>query len=257
MLSVQRMVKNTSWHNVHRWYADLVGTRGQYYHEHVVLPGASKLLNFSPHTKLLDLGCGQGILSRSLPKEAFYVGVDAAKGLIEEAKRLDKRPNHRYVLADVTKEIPLKEYDFTHATILLALQNMKEGDQCVKNAAKHLRIDGKLLIVLNHPCFRIPRQSGWGIDEGKKLQYRRIDRYLSPMMIPITMHPGQGKNSPVTWSFHYPLETYFSWINKAGLVVSNVEEWSSTKESEGKAAKMENRSRAEIPLFLAILAEKK
>jgi len=42
-----------------------------------------------------------------------------------------------------------------------------------------------LVIVLNHPCFRIPRQSGWGIDEKNKLQFRKVIKYMSPMEIPL------------------------------------------------------------------------
>lgn len=250
------MAQNTSWQNVHRWYAESVGNRGQYYHEHVVLPGALKLLALNEHSKLLDVGCGQGVLSRQIPKETFYVGIDAAQGLVDEARRLDRRPNHRFFVTDATQPYPFEENDFTHAAILLALQNMQKGDVCIQNTASHLRHNGKLLLVLNHPCFRIPRQSGWGIDATKKLQYRRVDRYLSPIMIPITMNPGQKEKSPVTWSFHFPLHTYFTWLNSAGMAVTAIEEWASDKESDGKAAKMENRSRAEFPLFLAILAQK-
>jgi hypothetical protein len=37
-----------------------------------------------------------------------------------------------------------------------------------------------MVLLLTHPCFRVPRQSGWGWDEQRKLQYRRVDRYLTP-----------------------------------------------------------------------------
>jgi len=38
-------------------------------------------------------------------------------------------------------------------------------------------------------------------------------------------------------------------------VIEKIEEWASDKDSVGKAAKMENRARAEIPLFMAIQAK--
>jgi len=41
-----------------------------------------------------------------------------------------------------------------------------------------------------------------------------------------------------------------------GLVIKDIEEWRSEKESQGKWAKMEDRAREEFPLFLAILGEK-
>ena len=69
------------------------------------------------------------------------------------------------------------------------------------------------------------------------------------------MHPGKG-DSPVTWSFHRPLSEYFKILKDNRFTVQILEEWSSDKESEGSAARMENRARAEIPLFLAIKAIK-
>jgi len=38
-----------------------------------------------------------------------------------------------------------------------------------------------------------------GIDEANKIEYRRINRYFTPLKIPITTHPGEAKSS-VTWS---------------------------------------------------------
>jgi hypothetical protein len=110
---------------------------------------------------------------------------------------------------------------------------------------------------MNHPCFRIPRQSSWKVDDEQKIQYRRIDRYTSPMKIPIQAHPSKGQSSATTWSFHHPLASYSQWLNETGFVIELIEEWHSNKVSTGKAAKMENRSREEIPLFLAIKAKKK
>jgi hypothetical protein len=46
------------------------------------------------------------------------------------------------------------------------------------------------------------------------------------------------------------------WLKLAGLVMTDLAELTSDKESVGKAAKAENRSRAEIPLFLVIQFKK-
>ena len=99
-------------------------------------------------------------------------------------------------------------------------------------------------------------QSSWKIDPENKIQYRRIDKYMSPMKIPIQTQPSKGVQSTQTFSFHHPLSDYSRWLKDAGFVISMIEEWCSDKESDGGAAKMENRSRAEIPLFMAIVAHK-
>lgn len=246
----------TSWHHVGPWYDKLVGDKGQYFHEHVVIPKTIRLLDLKQGSTLLDLACGQGILARKVPKDVSYLGIDAASFLIRKAQEYDRNQRHKYQIGDITKSLTTSQHNFTHATIILALQNIEFPEKALTTASNHLVTGGVLVLVINHPCFRIPRQSGWGIDEKNKLQYRRINRYMSPMSIPIDMHPGSNSRSTQTWSFHFPIQDLTTFLQRAGFVIERIEEWSSDKESVGKAAKMENRGRSEIPLFMAIRAKK-
>ncbi|MEI8124862.1 MAG: class I SAM-dependent methyltransferase [Parachlamydiaceae bacterium] len=249
--------RSTSWEPVQKWYNKTVGDSGHYYHEHIVIPGVLRLLGLtSAPASLLDIACGQGILGRSIPRHVEYMGVDISPSLIKNAKSQDPLPNHGYMVGDALKPLPLKKQDFSHAAIVLAIQNMEHPKQAFENASRHLVSKGHLVIAMNHPCFRIPRQSSWKIDEEQKTQYRRIDRYSSPLDIPIQANPSKGEESVSTWSFHRSLADYSRWLYEAGFLIELIEEWHSDKESTGKAAKMENRCREEIPLFLAIKALK-
>lgn len=255
--------RTTSWQPVASWYNKITGEGGHYYHEHVVIPNVLRLLelNFKSQVsniKLLDVACGNGVLGKALVRSDLasidYTGIDIAPSLIAEAKKTDHNPKHKYIVADATKSLNLNE-KFTHAAIILALQNTQNPLNFLKNTSEALVPNGKLVIVLNHPCFRIPRQSSWGIDQNTKMQYRRIDKYMSPMEIPITAHPGE-RFSPNTLSYHFPISTYSKMLKEAGFVIELIEEWTSDKESVGKNSKMENRARNEFPLFMAIVAKK-
>lgn len=250
--------QSSSWENVGNWYHGIVGEEGHYYHQNIIMPGLIKFIKLTPfeNPSMLDLACGQGILARYIPEHYQYVGVDLSPTLIKAAKSTDKSAKHEYIVTDVTKPLPIKRKDFSHAAVVLALQNIEFPDQLFKNASSHLRQGGRFMIVINHPCFRIPRQSSWKIDEEKKIQYRRIDKYYNPMQIPIQAHPSKGEQSVSTLSFHFPLSSYSKWLYEAGFRIELIEEWCSNKVSTGAAAKMENRSREEFPLFMAISAVK-
>jgi ubiquinone/menaquinone biosynthesis C-methylase UbiE len=251
-------IKDTSWNKVAPWYSKIVGKEGHYYHEHVVIPGVLRLLNLKNEDTLVDLACGQGILARKIPKIKKYLGLDLAKELIKEAKDRNHDNNHEFMVCDLSKLLRDREEKFDKATIILALQNIEQAENIIGNAATYLKKGGQLVIVINHPSFRIPRQSGWRIDEENKQQQRFINRYLSPLKIPIDMNPSEKnreQNKKITWSFHHSLQDYSQMLFKVGFMIEKIEEWSSDKESTGKAAKMENRARAEIPLFMAISAK--
>jgi len=241
-------MKDTSWKEVGKWYDRIVAKDGHYFHKEVIFPHLMNWLTLKKGDSLLDLGCGQGVLARKLPQDIQYVGLDMASNLIEKAK--DYSASHQFFVRDVTKPFKLDQKDFSAATFILSLQNIQEPGKALKQVYSHLKPGGKLILVLNHPCFRIPRQSHWDIDPDKKMQSRKVDRYLSPMEIPIEL---QGTK---TFSFHFSLSDLCGFLFEAGFVISRLEEWISNKESTGKWAKMENRARKEFPLFLALEATK-
>ena len=240
-----------TWDSSEKWYTSCVGEKGHYYHQKIVIPNVLKYVAKS--RSLLDLGCGQGVLARYLAKDVEYLGVDQSKALIQSAKKLSK--DRRFIVSDVTEPLELEKNEFEVVTLILCLQNMEKGQEVVQNAHKHLKKNGKFLIVINHPCFRIPRQTSWCIDEKMKLQYRRVNAYMSEMEIPIQTSPSKGNKSKTTMSYHNPLSTYFEWLHPL-FTVTKLEEWCSDKVSVGRKAKIENRARTEFPLFLALIANK-
>ncbi len=251
--------ETTSWEGVSSWYNKAVGDEGHYYHKNVIIPKLTAhiaSISTNPNTALLDLACGQGILSRHIPPAFEYVGIDISPSLIQAAKEKSPHKNCSFHVCDITKTLPIKQKKFQICTIILALQNIAHPLQALQNAAKNLDQGGVLFLVMNHPCFRVPKQSSWGIDQENNIQYRRIDRYASSCKIPIQAKPSLGKKSPETFSFHHSLSTWTLWLQNAGFAIAWIEEWCSDKVSTGKYAAREDLSRKEIPLFLTIKAFK-
>ncbi len=246
----------TVWDQAASWYDNLVGTRGTDFHRKIILPGVLKLLQLKKGSRVLDLACGQGVLSRFLAQKGMKVeGLDSSEELIRFARARSKT-GVRYHIGDARDADTVPENRFEGITCILALQNMDALEPVFENVYRGLKPGGRFVMVVTHPCFRIPRQSHWGWDEEKKLEYRRIDRYASEITIPIVTPP-IATSKVFTVTYHRPLASYFSALAAAGLLVDGLEEWVSNKTSEpGKRAKAENRARKEIPLFMAIRAVK-
>lgn len=258
--STNKPASVTSWNSVARWYADHLSV-GDTYQTKVIFPGALRLLAPEANKSYLDIACGEGSflrLLRSSTQNVELYGVDAAPELITHAKSQSGKDQRLHVFVGDAQKfsnvIPAKPLD--GATCLMAIQNIEQIEPVFKEAAKVLAPHAPLVIVMNHPAFRAPQQSGWGWDETRKLQYRRMDRYLSSYAQPIITHPGSAP-SVKTISYHRPLSVYVNALNSAGFSVDALEEWVSDKVSDsGPRAKAENTARNEFPLFLAIRAHR-
>lgn len=243
--------EETSWGKEASWYdSHLAG--GDTYHEKVILPNLVRAFGNVSKKKIVELGAGQGYFSEVLAKAgASVTATDISEELIDIAKKRNKNiPNLEYFArpAHDLKGIASGEYDV--ALIVLALQNIKELDETIKECKRVLVPGGKLTFVLNHPCFRIPQESSWGYDEENKVQYRRVDGYLSDSSSKIDMHPGQAKKS-FTVSFHRPLQVYTKVLGKHGFAITRIEEWISHRVSQkGPRSEAEDVARKEIPLFM-------
>lgn len=244
------MKKTTAWEKTGDWYDKIVGSGGHLYHKEVILPYLLPLLK--KRKSILDCACGQGILSRAVDKETGYVGLDLSRSLLKSAKERSKR---EFREQDICEPFSLGK-TFSDVVCLLAFQNLEKPEGFIANANKHLEKGGRLIVVMNHPCFRIPRQSGWGVDEKKKMQYRKVEKYMSAMEIPLQAHPSQKEASEIIRTFHHPLSAIVQMFAEGGFVITGMDELRSHKKSTGKNARMENRARTEFPLFLSVVAQK-
>ena len=243
--------RETSWKQVSDWYDSIVGEKGHYYHRELILPKVLEALDLHDGDRLLDIGCGQGVLCRVIPRKVEYVGIDKAKPLLKAAEKYGRSDKQTFIHADLTQPWPLaNQPPFSHAACILVLQNIEHPAMIFEQLAKVLQENGKAIFIVNHPYFRIPRQSRWGFDEKTKTQTRELFAYMSPQKIPILTHP--GKESTTTWSFHVPLCAYSAMSRTHGFVIESIDEWCSPKHSTGAAAKAENRARKEFPLFMSI-----
>jgi len=253
--------KKTSWGGVAGWYSDLLEKEEGTYQKDLILPNLVRLMNIKNGEVVLDLACGQGFFSREFLKAgAKVIGVDIARELIHLASELTKKelPNKKaeFIISSADDLSFLKEKSIDKIVIVLAIQNIENVAGVFKECQRVLKTNGKLFLVLNHPAFRIPKQSSWEWDEKNKSQYRRIDQYLSESKIEIQMHPGD-KPSEKTISFHRPLQFYFKLLGKNGFAVDRLEEWNSHKKSQpGPRAKAEDKIRKEIPIFMFLEAIK-
>ncbi len=221
----------------------------------MIWPNLKRLLALKPGEVVLDLACGNGYFSRLLVGEkAKVTGVDVSAELIKLARQ--KGPtaiNYSVMSADHLDMLADGIYD--KVICVLALQNIEKVKKTFAEVRRVLKTDGYFYLVLNHPAFRIPKQSSWGWDEKNKIQYRRLDQYLSESKTEIEMNPGARGEKITTTSFHCPLQYYFKLLANAGFAVARLEEWVSHKTSQtGPRSRAESRARKEFPLFLFLEA---
>lgn len=268
--------RDTSWEPVANWYDQMLEPEagnhaaanapvGNDHYSQTILPGAMRLIEPSRGMRVLDLACGQGILSRRLAALGCeVVGVDASAGLIEAARKrsLETRGSCRFEVADARDlaRLGLSAGSFDRVACVMALSNIDPLEPVLGAVSQLLKPGGSLSVIITHPAFRAIGQTHWGWDEKNKTQYRRVDGYLSNAQKRVEMHPGkaarkQQGGDAVTWTFHRPLQTYVAALAKVGLFIDRLEEWPSMRASDsGPRAAEENRARREIPLFLGLRA---
>lgn len=255
----RRPAAATSWDPLAAWYDGWVGEGGSEHHRTVAIPALLRLLEPEPGEQILDLGAGQGVLAPYVARAgASYTGVDASPRLIQMARQ-HHGSSGRFIVGDATRlsSVPqLHKGSFDAIVFLLSLQDMDPLEPVLACASWALKPRGRVALLLTHPAFRVPRQSGWGWDEGRKLVFRRVDRYLTPLPVPMKPYPGRESCS-TTRSFHRPLEAYVNGLAKQGLYIDHMEEIPGHKSpGPARSGRAEDLARREIPLFLGLRARK-
>jgi len=248
----------SGWDAVASWYNGWMGEGGSHHHQKVAVPAVIKLLQPQPNEQILDIGAGQGVLAPHIAKAgAKYTGVDVSPKLLEYARKHHGK-NGRFLQCDAAQlasNAYLEMGSFDAVVFLLSIQDMNPLEDVLQSAVGALKPHGRAVLFMTHPAFRIPRQSGWGFDEGRKLQYRRVDRYITPLPVPMKSYETQS--SGVTISFHRPISEYVNALGNLGLLIDRMEEIpigdNSLKPNRTRAEKLAD---SEIPLFLGLRARR-
>lgn len=265
------MKHDTSWGKVADWYDDYMDSDDSY-QKAVILPNLLRVLDIQRNETVLDIACGQGFFTERFARQANAVfASDISRELLKKAeqKAVQERLKNISFFAKPANDLSFApNMSVDKAACVLAAQNIKELDEMFKECARVIKKKGKLVLVINHPAFRIPQGADWYFNDNEARkkddpnfhkQGRVVYQYLSEGMIKIDMNPGltleESKYKKYTISYHRPMQVFTKWLTKYGFAITRIEEWASHKKSQGgPRAKAEDNARKEIPLFMCIEA---
>lgn len=176
------------------------------------------IAEIGPDTKVLDLGCGSGLLSRWLKKKGFDVqGIDFSHNLIKIAQR--ENPDIDFALADIASS-PYETNAFDVIVSGLVLHHVQDLSPVFREVARILRPAGIFIFTMHHPFDEVLKVKRTG---------KSYDATAKPYF-----HNGQ-----YTWkmldgmqlvSYHHTLENISENLFKNGFIIEQIAESRAKKE---------------------------
>ncbi len=198
-----------------------------------------------PGRLTLDIGCGEGRLTRDLTARGHtVVAIDASTTLIAAARAADPRGDYR--LADAAK-LPLPDGSCDLAIAFMSLQDVDDMPAAVAEIGRVLRPGACACIAVVHPL----NSAGKFVDETAQSAFVIRGSYLGEALyrdeitrdgLDMTFH-----------SRHRPLESYSRALEAAGLYTDAIRE-----QPMPSSPPLSERSQrwTRVPLFLHLRARK-
>lgn len=250
-------VSTFGWDEMTDWWDTRMGDEGDLWHRALIDPPLLRLVGDMAGSRLLDLACGNGYLSRRFARQgATVVGVDANAPLLERARAREAQEplGITYHVGNAEHLPMLEDGTFDLVVCNMALMDIENAAGAIQEVARVLRPWGRFVASLSHPCFDKVDTSGWQIEYIYPLTtiWRKISRYreIAAADLPWELVPGQ---TVMTRAYHRPLSWYFRALRAAALVVAALEEPEPTEEL---ASSTQGPWIAEIPLHLVLEAWK-
>jgi ubiquinone/menaquinone biosynthesis C-methylase UbiE len=253
------------WEALADWYDKKQGDLGDLWHRTLIDPILLKVIGKCSGKEVLDLGCGNGYLSRRLASGGAKVtAVDASPRMVRNARAHDPKNSLgiRYVHCDASKlnRISSAKFDIVFAN--MSLMDIENAEGAIREAGRVLKRGGRFVASISHPCFDVMSNSGWVAEkvEGRApVVYRRVRGYRKPFFQEVHWNVTQDQRK-YTRSFHRPLNWYARAMSSHGMAITRLEEPEPTKEfieeEQKKPGDLDGPGFIEVPLHLVIEAVK-
>ena len=252
----------SDWESLADWYDAKQGDGGDLWHRALIDPVLLRVMGDCRRKDVLDLGCGNGYLSRMLSRKGAKVtAVDASPTMVRNAKAHDPQNSLgiNYVVSDAARLDALDKCSFDLVFANMSLMDVEDGSAAIRGVGRVLRPGGRFVASISHPCFDNGSSSEW-VAEKSTLQplkvFRRIRSYRVPFSEEIPWKVGE-KERRYTKAFHRPLSWYARTISSNGMSIVSLEEPEPTKELLDKEDPMTASGLLEVPLHLVIEAVKR
>lgn len=151
------------WDGIADFWETQMGSNGDWFQKYVIYPAVDKILGEIQGKLILDVGCGNGHLSARLAnRNAIVTAMDISEKMIFEAKK--RKENIKFILDDITN--PANHYDRIFDFIIFnnSIQDISDYKKALASAHSFLKKDGRLIIIVRHPCFHpTSSEDGWKI----------------------------------------------------------------------------------------------
>ncbi len=169
-----------------------------------------------PGRRTLDLGCGEGRLSRDLKALGHgVVAVDASPTMLAAAREAD--PELEAHLADAAA-LPFADAAFDLVLAFMSLQDVDDFEAAIRESARVLEPSGRLRLAIVHPLNSAGGFDGADVDSPFTIAGSYLDRsfYMDDLA---------RDGLKITFvSAHRPLQDYVDALADAGLLIERLRE---------------------------------
>jgi ubiquinone/menaquinone biosynthesis C-methylase UbiE len=235
-------------HAADAWEQGQASGRDYYRHEFFG-PVQAEMCGAVGGMRLLDVGCGSGYFSREMARRSARVtAIDISPRMIEHARRHEAAAplGIEYRVgdaADLASMFAAGSFDLV--TSCMALQDMPDIPAVLRAVHRALRLGGRFVASITHPCTDTPFRE-WQRDEAGRKRCLCVDRYFDRTPVEYRWRGWQYDFS--TPALHVPLETWFAWILDTGFELRSFREPRPSEEAVRARPDLEDA--AKVPYYV-------